>query len=50
MKQTLDFILAGSDVKRYHTVTTLVSETVGHHSHGVAMLCLLFNPDRKSVV
>lgn len=44
MKQTLDFILAGSDVKRYHTVTTLVSETVGHHSHGVAMLCLLFDP------
>lgn len=44
MKHTLDFILAGSEVKRYHTVTTLVSETVGHHSHGVAMLCLLFDP------
>ena len=44
MKQTLDFILAGSEVKRYHTVTTLVSETVGHHSHGVAALCLLFDP------
>ena len=38
MKHTLDFILAGSEVKRYHTVTTLVSETVGHHSHGVGML------------
>jgi 5'-deoxynucleotidase YfbR-like HD superfamily hydrolase len=45
MKNTLDFILAGSEVKRYHTVTTLVSETVGHHSHGVAMLCLLFDPN-----
>ncbi len=44
MKHTLDFILAGSEVKRYHTVTTLVSETVGHHSHGVAMLCLMFDP------
>ncbi len=44
MKHTLDFILAGSEVKRYHTVTTLVSETVGHHSHGVGMLCLLFDP------
>jgi 5'-deoxynucleotidase YfbR-like HD superfamily hydrolase len=44
MKQTLDFIIAGSEVKRYHTVTTLVSETVGHHSHGVAMLCILFDP------
>jgi 5'-deoxynucleotidase YfbR-like HD superfamily hydrolase len=44
VKHTLDFILAGSEVKRYHTVTTLVSETVGHHSHGVAMLCLMFDP------
>lgn len=44
MKHTLDFILAGTEVKRYHTVTTLVSETVGHHSHGVAMLCLMFDP------
>ena len=44
MKNTLDFMLAGSDVKRYHTVTTLTSETVGHHSHGVALLCLLFDP------
>lgn len=44
MKKTLDFILAGSEVKRFHTVTTLVSETVGHHSHGVALLCLLFDP------
>lgn len=41
MKTTLDFIIAGSEVKRYHTVTTLVQETVGHHSHGVAMLCYL---------
>lgn len=45
MKETLDFIIAGAEVKRYHTVTTLISETVGHHSHGVAMLCLLFKPE-----
>ena len=47
MKETLDFIIAGAEVKRYHTVTTLISETVGHHSHGVAMLCLLFKPDAE---
>lgn len=41
MKKTLDFIIAGSEVKRYHTVRTICEETVGHHSHGVAMLCLL---------
>lgn len=50
MKNTLDFIIAGSEVKRYHTVTTLVTETVGHHSHGVAMLVLLLNPDASGTV
>ncbi len=44
MKDTLNFIIAGSEVTRYHTLTTLVTETVGHHSHGVATLALLLNP------
>ena len=44
MKDTLNFIIAGTEVTRYHTVTTLVKETVGHHSHGVAMLARLLNP------
>jgi len=44
MKITLDFALAGSEVTRYHTVTTLVKETVGHHSHGVAILVLMLDP------
>ena len=44
MKYALDFIQAGADVKRFHTCLTLQSETVGHHSHGVAMLCLLLDP------
>jgi 5'-deoxynucleotidase YfbR-like HD superfamily hydrolase len=41
MMSQLRFILDGSEVKRYHTVTTIQQETVGHHSHGVAMLCCL---------
>lgn len=41
MKDRLKFIIAGSEVERYHTVRTLTTETVGHHSHGVAMLCAL---------
>jgi 5'-deoxynucleotidase YfbR-like HD superfamily hydrolase len=45
MKTTLEFILAGAAVKRYHTVTTLMTETVGHHSHGVALLCMLLDPN-----
>lgn len=44
MKTELNFIVAGSDVKRYHTVMTLQNETVGHHSHGVACLVMLINP------
>lgn len=44
MRQTLEFIIAGTEVKRYHTVTTLINETVGHHSHGVAMLTLMIDP------
>lgn len=45
MKETLEFILSGSEVTRYHTVTTLVKETVGHHSHGVALIALLLQPN-----
>lgn len=44
MKTQIEFITAGADVKRYHTANTLLTETVGHHSHGVAMLCLVLDP------
>lgn len=45
MNHPIEFIMAGSEVKRYHTVTTLREETVGHHSHGVAMLCQMLDPN-----
>ena len=48
MKKTLDFIMAGSEVTRYHTVTTLRRETVGHHSHSVALLCCLLDPQASA--
>lgn len=48
MKQQLEFMMIGAEVKRYHTVTTHREETVGHHSHGVAMLCLLLEPDASA--
>ncbi len=44
MKDKLEFITRGAEVRRYHTVNTLVTETVGHHSHGVALICLLLDP------
>ena len=44
MKQQIQFLINGSEVNRYHTVRTIQSETVGHHSHGVAVLCLIIEP------
>lgn len=45
MKTALNFVLNGAEVVRYHTVHTLQRETVGHHSHGVACLALVLDPD-----
>jgi 5'-deoxynucleotidase YfbR-like HD superfamily hydrolase len=45
MRKTLEFILNGSEVKRFHTLITHQLETVGHHSHGVACLTLMLDPD-----
>jgi 5'-deoxynucleotidase YfbR-like HD superfamily hydrolase len=45
MKETLNFIIRGAEVTRYHTVKTLVDETVGHHSQMVALLCWLVDPN-----
>lgn len=39
----------GNRVKRYHTVDTLVGETVGHHSANMAILCVLLSEDKPSV-
>ncbi len=39
MRNKVEFMMAGADVMRYHTVRTIQAETVGHHSHGVAMFC-----------
>lgn len=52
MRDTLQFIVAGSEVTRYHTVRTIERESVGHHSHGVACLLLLLNPwaSRRSLI
>ena len=44
MKNLLEFITFGAEVRRYHTLTTLQTETVGHHSHGVALLCGVLEP------
>ena len=45
MQNKLAFITEGGEVERYHTVRTLQTETVGHHSFGVAMFCHLLLPE-----
>lgn len=46
MKDKLKFICDGANTRRYHTVPTLLTETVGHHSHGVAMCAHLLMRNR----
>ena len=41
MNEQLLFLMNGARTKRYHTLTTLTEETVGHHSHGVALLVFM---------
>jgi 5'-deoxynucleotidase YfbR-like HD superfamily hydrolase len=38
------YIRDGMRVRRYHTVDMNVTETVGHHSANVAMLCQVLHP------
>jgi 5'-deoxynucleotidase YfbR-like HD superfamily hydrolase len=38
----------GTRVKRYHTVDCMVSETVGHHSANVAILCTVISEQKPS--
>ena len=49
MKDQIQFLLDGANVKRYHTITTLVPETVGHHSHGVALLACMLSKSEPSL-
>jgi len=46
MKSKLQFICDGANTRRYHTIPTLCQETVGHHSHGVALLAHLIMDNR----
>ena len=50
MQKELEFITYGAEVKRFHTFTTLQLETVGHHSHGVAMYCWLIAPNASAAL
>jgi 5'-deoxynucleotidase YfbR-like HD superfamily hydrolase len=38
----------GTAVKRFHTIPTVTENTVGQHSHGVAMLCMILTNGRPS--
>lgn len=46
----LQFIRGGGDTRRFHTVPTLLLNTVGHHSYNVAWLVHLLTPDASTDV
>jgi 5'-deoxynucleotidase YfbR-like HD superfamily hydrolase len=46
--EILDFIVFGSETKRFHTMPTLREQRVDSHSHGVAMLCMLLAESEPS--
>lgn len=48
-REQLLFTYKGGKVKRFHTTDTLAAQTVGEHSHGVAMLCYLLTDGKPSV-
>lgn len=47
MIPAIDFFYKGALVRRFHTYNVLRQETVGHHSHGVAMLVDIIYPDAR---
>jgi 5'-deoxynucleotidase YfbR-like HD superfamily hydrolase len=49
MRRRVEFFVHGAETLRYHTVRTIQSETVGHHSHGVAMYCILLGGSDRTV-
>lgn len=49
MRKRIDFFVSGAETLRYHTVRTIQAETVGHHSHGVAMYAILLGASNDVV-
>jgi 5'-deoxynucleotidase YfbR-like HD superfamily hydrolase len=45
LKELLQFIVDGGNIVRYHTAPGLKPNTNAHHSHGVAMLCIILWSD-----
>lgn len=46
----LEFMWAGGNVKRYHTMRTLMEDTVGHHSYNVACIIMHLRPDASAAL
>lgn len=48
VREQLDMLVRGAAVKRFHTVQTITTDTVGEHSHSVAMLALIISDMQAS--
>jgi len=48
LRQQLEYLRDSSFVQRYHTRRTIQKDTVGRHSHGVAVLCNVLTEGKAS--
>ena len=48
IREQILFLRKGAETERFHTVRRIHSETVGHHSFGVAWFCILLHPVQPS--
>lgn len=50
MNTSLQFMWSGGNTRRYHTMRTVMEDTVGHHSYNVACIIMHLRPDCRAVL
>lgn len=48
--KTLEFMWAGGNTRRFHTVPTILTDTVGHHSYNVACIIMYLRPEASAAL
>lgn len=50
MSKALKFMWEGGNTRRFHTVPTVLTDTVGHHSYNVACIIMHLRPDASAAL
>lgn len=48
--KALEFMWAGGNTRRFHTVPTILTDTVGHHSYNVACIIMYLRPQASTAL